>query len=176
MTDITLESYVTKIDVSDDEIALLVDNKEIDNLIDSSIVKSKKYIINEKIIVKIRYIKKITLTFDKSKNVLSEDDLSNNASTKEHAITSVNKPPNHWSADCQMIASPGTIILLKNHDPVVVDNELDINNMSKKYSSKDIAYFIQTGTRTFEYQDTAKSYIGFRCVVDFLGRDKKDFQ
>ena len=43
-------------------------------------------------------------------------------------------------------------------------------------SWKDIAYFIQTSTRTFEYQDTAKSYIGFRCVVDFLGRDKKDFQ
>jgi len=43
-------------------------------------------------------------------------------------------------------------------------------------SWKDIAYFIQTGTRTFEYQDTAKSYIGFRCVVDFLGRDIKDFQ
>lgn len=31
-------------------------------------------------------------------------------------------------------------------------------------SWKDIAYFIQTSTRTFEYQDTAKSYIGFRCV------------
>ena len=43
-------------------------------------------------------------------------------------------------------------------------------------SWKDIAYFIQTGTRTFEYQDTAKCYIGFRCAVDFLGRDKKDFQ
>jgi len=43
-------------------------------------------------------------------------------------------------------------------------------------SWKDIAYFIQNSTRTFEYQDTAKSYIGFRCVVDFLGRDKKDFQ
>jgi gliding motility-associated lipoprotein GldK len=43
-------------------------------------------------------------------------------------------------------------------------------------SWKDIAYFIQTGTRTFEYQDTAKSYIGFRNVVDFLGRDKQDFQ
>jgi len=41
---------------------------------------------------------------------------------------------------------------------------------------KDIAYFIQTGTRTFEYQDTAKCYIGFRCAVDFLGRDKKDFE
>jgi len=43
-------------------------------------------------------------------------------------------------------------------------------------SWKDIAYFIQTSTRTFEYQDTAKCYIGFRCAVNFLGRDKKDFQ
>lgn len=31
-------------------------------------------------------------------------------------------------------------------------------------SWKDIAYFIQTSTRTYEYQDTAKSYVGFRCV------------
>ena len=43
-------------------------------------------------------------------------------------------------------------------------------------SWKDIAYYIQNSTRTFEYQDTAKSYIGFRCAVDFLGRDKKDFE
>ena len=43
-------------------------------------------------------------------------------------------------------------------------------------SWKDIAYFIQNSTRTYEYQDTAKCYIGFRCAVDFLGRDKKDFQ
>ena len=43
-------------------------------------------------------------------------------------------------------------------------------------SWKDIAYFIQTSTRTFEYQDTSKSYIGFRCAIDFLGRDKKDFE
>lgn len=31
-------------------------------------------------------------------------------------------------------------------------------------SWKDVAYFIRTSTRTFEYQDTAKSYVGFRCV------------
>lgn len=31
-------------------------------------------------------------------------------------------------------------------------------------SWKDVAYFIQTSTRTYEYQDTTKSYIGFRCV------------
>jgi formylglycine-generating enzyme len=31
-------------------------------------------------------------------------------------------------------------------------------------SWKDIPYFIRVSTRTFEYQDSAKSYIGFRCV------------
>jgi sulfatase modifying factor 1 len=33
-------------------------------------------------------------------------------------------------------------------------------------SWKDVGYFLQTGTRQYEYQDTAKSYIGFRCVID----------
>lgn len=37
-------------------------------------------------------------------------------------------------------------------------------------SWKDIAYYLQTGTRTFEYQDTTKSYVGFRCVMTYLGR------
>ena len=31
-------------------------------------------------------------------------------------------------------------------------------------SWKDVSAFQQVGTRSFEYQDTAKSYIGFRCV------------
>ncbi len=33
-------------------------------------------------------------------------------------------------------------------------------------SWKDAGYYIQNGTRTYEYQDIAKSYIGFRCVID----------
>ncbi|MFA6086866.1 SUMF1/EgtB/PvdO family nonheme iron enzyme [Mucilaginibacter sp.] len=41
-------------------------------------------------------------------------------------------------------------------------------------SWKDIGYFLQNSTRTFEYQDTSKSYIGFRCVTHYLGRDIKD--
>jgi len=41
-------------------------------------------------------------------------------------------------------------------------------------SWKDIGYFLQNSSRTYEYQDTAKSYIGFRCVTDYLGRDIKD--
>ncbi len=42
-------------------------------------------------------------------------------------------------------------------------------------SWKDISYFLQTGTRHWEYQDTTKSYIGFRCALTFLGRSINDF-
>ncbi len=38
-------------------------------------------------------------------------------------------------------------------------------------SWKDVAYYLQVGVRNFEYQDTAKSYIGFRCVRSFMGQD-----
>ena len=33
-------------------------------------------------------------------------------------------------------------------------------------SWKDIAFYLQVSTRNYEYQDTAKSYIGFRTVID----------
>ena len=36
-------------------------------------------------------------------------------------------------------------------------------------SWKDIGYFLQNGSRSYEYQDTAKSFIGFRCVRSYLG-------
>lgn len=42
-------------------------------------------------------------------------------------------------------------------------------------SWKDISYYLQTGTRHWEYQDTSKSYIGFRCALTFLGRSLNDF-
>ena len=38
-------------------------------------------------------------------------------------------------------------------------------------SWKDVAHFLQTSTRNYEYQDTAKSYIGFRCVIDLPPAD-----
>jgi formylglycine-generating enzyme required for sulfatase activity len=37
-------------------------------------------------------------------------------------------------------------------------------------SWKDISFYLQTGTRSYEYEDTAKSYVGFRCAVTYLGR------
>ncbi len=58
------------------------------------------------------------------------------------------------------------------------DDDEDIANKRKAIrggSWKDIHYFLQTGTRNWEYQDTTKSYIGFRCVLTFMGRSVNDF-
>jgi sulfatase modifying factor 1 len=41
-------------------------------------------------------------------------------------------------------------------------------------SWKDIGYYMQCGVRTYEYEDTAKSYIGFRNVMTYLGRAMGD--
>jgi len=36
-------------------------------------------------------------------------------------------------------------------------------------SWKDVARYLQVSVRDYEYQDTAKSYVGFRCVRSYLG-------
>jgi formylglycine-generating enzyme required for sulfatase activity len=41
-------------------------------------------------------------------------------------------------------------------------------------SWKDVGYYLMNATRTYEYQDTAKCYIGFRNVVTHMGRGGKD--
>lgn len=40
-------------------------------------------------------------------------------------------------------------------------------------SWKDIGFFLQNGTRQYEYQDTAKSYVGFRAVTRVAGSASK---
>jgi len=72
-----------------------------------------------------------------------------------------------YSHDMNMDYSP----VAQEDDPEVLKRKV-----IRGGSWKDVAFFIQTSSRTFEYQDTSKSYIGFRCAIDFLGRDKKDFE
>ncbi|MFM7006026.1 MAG: SUMF1/EgtB/PvdO family nonheme iron enzyme [Flavobacteriales bacterium] len=43
-------------------------------------------------------------------------------------------------------------------------------------SWKDIGYYLLNATRTYEFQDTAKSYIGFRNTMTHLGRGGKDIE
>ncbi len=62
------------------------------------------------------------------------------------------------------------------YDPT--ESEKDIPALNRKVirggSWKDVSYYMQTGTRSYEYQDTAKCYIGFRSVMTYLGRGKGD--
>lgn len=39
-------------------------------------------------------------------------------------------------------------------------------------SWKDVSYYLQCGVRTYEYQNEARSYIGFRCVRSYMGNGK----
>jgi len=60
------------------------------------------------------------------------------------------------------------------YDAKETDPEVLKRKVVKGGSWKDIGYFLQNSSRTYEYQDTAKSYIGFRSVSHFLGRDIRD--
>ena len=51
-------------------------------------------------------------------------------------------------------------------------SNMDTSNKRKVVrggSWKDVAYFLQVSTRTFEYSDSARSFIGFRTVQDYMG-------
>jgi sulfatase modifying factor 1 len=65
--------------------------------------------------------------------------------------------------------NPNFEIEVKDEDP---------ENMKRKVirggSWKDIGYFLQNGTRTYEYMDTAKAFVGFRCVMSYMGRSIED--
>jgi len=55
-------------------------------------------------------------------------------------------------------------------------NVVDYDNKRKIIrggSWKDVAYFLEVSTRDYEYADTARSYIGFRTVQDYLGKINK---
>ena len=64
--------------------------------------------------------------------------------------------------------------------PVVWDlnptyyNDKEPRKIVRGGSWKDIAYFLETGTRNFEYQDSARSFIGFRSAMIYLGRSSGD--
>ena len=41
-------------------------------------------------------------------------------------------------------------------------------------SWKDVSYYTRVYARTYEYQDTCKTYVGFRCVQHYMGRQRGD--
>ncbi len=61
------------------------------------------------------------------------------------------------------------------YDAADDDPEVFKRKVVRGGSWKDVLYYLQTGTRSWEYQDTTKSYIGFRCALTYLGRSLNDF-
>jgi formylglycine-generating enzyme required for sulfatase activity len=106
-----------------------------------------------------------------------------------HTVPATSYSPNEWGLYCMAgNASEWTSNAFDelaydfthdlNTDYVYDAKESDPSVLKRKVirggSWKDVGFYLQTGVRTYEYQDTAKCYIGFRCVMTYLGRDKGD--
>ncbi len=50
-----------------------------------------------------------------------------------------------------------------------VPDQSNKRKVTRGGSWKDVAYFLQVSTRDWEYADSARSYIGFRTVQDYMG-------
>lgn len=90
----------------------------------------------------------------------------------------------YWPNDYGLYNMPGNVaewceddfeetgyVYAHDLNPVYRDpKKLNRRRVIRGGSWKDIAYYLSCGTRTYEYADTTKSFIGFRSVVTMLGR------
>lgn len=65
---------------------------------------------------------------------------------------------------------PASYEYFSSMNPSVNDEE-NMRKVVRGGSWKDVAYFLQVSSRDYEYADSARSYIGFRTVQDYLGTD-----
>ena len=71
-----------------------------------------------------------------------------------------------WTEDAY---NPASVPLVWDLNPTFFD-ETEPRKVVRGGSWKDIAYFLETGTRTFEFKDSTNASIGFRCAMTYLGR------
>ncbi|MFY0715012.1 gliding motility lipoprotein GldK [Seonamhaeicola sp. NFXS20] len=63
---------------------------------------------------------------------------------------------------------PGSYEYTSTINPNVNDED-NTRKVIRGGSWKDVAYFLQVSSRDYEYADSARSYIGFRTVQDYMG-------
>ncbi len=68
--------------------------------------------------------------------------------------------------------NPSSYYLGSTINPNVEDSD-NQRKVIRGGSWKDVAYFLEVGTRDYEYGDSARSYIGFRTVQDYMGTQIK---
>lgn len=71
-----------------------------------------------------------------------------------------------WTEDAY---NPSSVPLVWDLNPTYFD-ENEPRKVIRGGSWKDIAFFLQTGTKTYEFKDTARASVGFRCAMTYLGR------
>jgi gliding motility-associated lipoprotein GldK len=64
--------------------------------------------------------------------------------------------------------NPNAYEYVSTMNPNVIDGK-NQRKVVRGGSWKDVAYFLQVSTRDHEYADSARSYIGFRTVQDYMG-------
>jgi formylglycine-generating enzyme len=70
---------------------------------------------------------------------------------------------------CEDAFSPQSVPLVWDLNPTYYD-ENEPKKLIRGGSWKDVAFLIETGTRDFQHQDSARSFISFRCAMTYLGR------
>ncbi|MCL1868566.1 MAG: SUMF1/EgtB/PvdO family nonheme iron enzyme [Paludibacter sp.] len=77
-----------------------------------------------------------------------------------------------WTSDAWNVSSNTLVNDMNSSFQYVArndDNDMLKRKVVKGGSWKDISFFLQCGTKTYEYQDEARPYIGFRCVRSYNG-------
>lgn len=70
---------------------------------------------------------------------------------------------------CEDAYHPSSYPLVWDLNPTFFDETID-QKVVRGGSWKDIAYYLETGTRSFEFKDSTRAGIGFRCAMTHLGR------
>lgn len=70
-----------------------------------------------------------------------------------------------WTLDAY---NPASVSHIWDLDPVYLDDAQPMK-ITKGGSWKDISRFLQTGASDYEHKDSVRSYIGFRCVIPYIG-------
>ena len=65
---------------------------------------------------------------------------------------------------------PNSYEMMSSMNPDALDKD-NVKKVTRGGSWKDVAYFLQVSTRDYEYRDSARSYIGFRTVQDYMGNE-----
>jgi len=70
---------------------------------------------------------------------------------------------------CEDAYNPAAMPLVWDLNPTYFDESVT-QKVIRGGSWKDIAYYLETGTRTYDDKDAKRSSIGFRCAMTYLGR------